>query len=246
MAYRRRRVFKRKRKVSLYARRPPVRGYIRRAVSVALKRQIETKFRQYPFNAVGSSISGGSAIDFSAGFEYGANTQIAALTTIANGTGEGQRIGSQIKVRGIYIRFAVQPGDWYNGIRFIIFSPKKSVDSSSVTAMTQQVLSNVTSSGFQWLAPVDTENFKVYMDKTMVPRFVPTGDLTTPGGTNSVPVTRFVRKFIKLSKVIKWDVSAPVMPTNSIYLMAISDSVSSLNGDPKVVAGFVKLYYQDA
>lgn len=215
---------------------------IKKIVRRELRKNIEMKFRQYKMDAVGHSITGGAAVDFTAGFEYGASTALASLCDIANGTGEGQRIGGQIRVKGIHLRFAFQPGDWYNNVRFIVYSPKKNWTNSSVTAAVQQVLSDVSSASTQWSAPVDTENFKVYMDKVYNARFLPTGDATT----TSVAQTKFVNKFIKLNKLIKWDVSAPVMPTSNIFLMAISDSSTAVNGDPKVITGFIKVFYQDA
>lgn len=239
MAYRRKRTVKRQIR-KRYGRRRT--GLIKRVVKQQLNKAIEMKQRIYQHNAVGASVTGGAAVDFSA-FSYGNGTIVAALSAgVANGTGEGQRVGNRITLKGCLVNLAFQPGDSYNNFRILLVTPKKTYDKTGVTGFTQQLLSNQGSSATQWLQPVDTDVFKVYWDKRYTLRYVPKDG----NSANVLPQNRFLRKFIKLNKPIKWELSAPVSPTTDIFLVAISDSTVGLGTDPGTIAGHVKIWYQDA
>lgn len=213
---------------------------VKRYVKRALSRNVEMKLRQYTYSAVGLNTAGGAAVNFGA-FQYGSGSSVAGLCAgVANGTGEGQRIGNSIILKGAYVNFALQPGDNTNYMRILLVTPKKAADLSSTSAFVQQLLSNTASSGTQWLAPVDTDVFKVYFDKRFWAKFSPVDGSTA----TSVPQARFIRKFVKFNKKIRWQLSAPVLPTNDVFLVAISDS--AIGADPGAVAGSVKIWYQDA
>jgi len=76
-------------------------------------------------------------------------------------------VGHQIILRGIYINLAVQcaSATEQNYVRFAVIRPKGQISTTSVASLTQQVFSNQASSATQWLNPIDTDIFNVYMDK---------------------------------------------------------------------------------
>lgn len=157
---------------------------------------------------------------------------------ISQGVTDGQRIGNRIRLIGCKIYFAVQHSttDLYNNIRFLLLRPKTDRLGTGATLI-QNILSGATSSGTQWASPVDTERYKVYMDKVM-------NLYNRPNAGNDATViapTRFIRKFFKLNGSVQWDDEANVM--RDYLLIAISDSAAIPN--PGVVAGHVKLYYTD-
>lgn len=235
MPYRKRRTYRKKR---MY-RRKGKSGYIKKIVAKAINKNVEMKMRIYQYNSVGVGITGSGVGDFSS-ISYGSASIAAGLCAgIANGTGEGQRIGNSIKLKGFQINWALQPGDNTNYVRILLLAPKKQVDLSSVANFTQQALSNQGSSGTQWLQPVDTDVHKVLMDKRIWFQFRPVDGSTA----TSVAQARFVKKFIKFNKKIVWQLSAPTVPLREIYLLALSDSAAVAN--PGAVAGFVKIWYQD-
>jgi len=124
-------------------------------------------------------------------------------------------------------------------VRLLLVEPIKQVDVTSTANFVQQLLSNQASSGTQWLQPVDTDVHKVHMDKRFWFQFAPVDGLTA----TQVARPHFVRKFVRFSKNVLWQLSAPVVPSREVYLVALSDSAAVAN--PGAIAGFVKLYYQD-
>lgn len=212
---------------------------IKSAVKYELNRMLERKYRQYTFSAVGSSLTGGAAQDFSS-IGYGSSSIVASLCGgVANGSGEGQRSGGQITLKGVHINMVFENGDNSNFLRLMLVSPRKKTDQSSVTAFVAQLMSNTASGGTQWLAPHAKDVFNIYFDKKMYLRYAPLDGTSA----TTVPIPRFVNKFIKFNKKITWDVAAPVNPMNDVFLVAISDS--SVVANPGAVAGFVKLWYLD-
>lgn len=237
MAYRKRSYRK---KYTRKGKRAPIKRIVRRE----LNRAIEMKIRQYAYSSVGISPVSGSAQSFNS-VSYGSDSIVTGLCAgIANGTGEGQRIGNKITVKGCQINLACQSGDFTNYFRLLLVSPRKQATFTSVAAFIQQLFSNQASSSTQWLQPVDTDVYKVYYDKRVNLRYLATGGtggVTDPAAVASV---KFFKKFIKFRKPIKWELSAPATPTNDLLLVAISDSAAVTN--PGMVAGFVKLWFQDA
>lgn len=229
----------RKRKFSRRRRYSRSKSSVKAIVRRELTRNLERKYRQYTYTAVGASLTGGGAQDFSS-ISYGSSAIVASLCGgIANGTGEGQRVGTQITLKGVQINFALQPGDNTNYLRFLLVSPRKKTDQSSVTAFVQQLLSNTSSGLTQWAAPHAKDTFNIYMDKHFFLRYAPVDG----NSAATIPMTRFLNKFIKFNKRISWDVAAAVNPNSDVFLVAISDSGVAAN--PGAVAGFVKLWYQD-
>lgn len=239
MAYlRRRRVFRKrrpKRKVSY-----PIKRYVR----AALRKNIEMKFRQYQWDAVGREpISNG--IPGFGSVSYGGSSIFTSLDGgIDNGTGEGQRIGNRITIKGFQINMAVQTGDYTNYFRMLLVSPKKQYDKSSAANFIQELFSNKASNSYQWLQPVDTEVYKVYWDKKVDFRYLATGGTGGVTDPAAVPGTKFFKKFVKLNKKCQWTVANGYFSTSPLFLVAISDSGAVTN--PGAVAGFVKVWYTDA
>jgi len=213
---------------------------IRREVNRAVNKKIELKIRQYAHTAVGSAISGVGTSDYSS-VSYGGTSIVSALVGgIANGTGEGQRVGGQITLKGVQVNFALQPGDNTNYLRIMLVSPKRQADLSSVANFVQQVLGNTASSGTQWLGTIDTDLYTVHFNKRYFMSFRPLDG----SSATALPYSKFLNKFIRFNKKVKWALNNPVIPINDVYLIAISDSAVVTN--PGAVAGFVKLWYQDA
>lgn len=213
---------------------------IRREVNRAVNKKIELKIRQYAHTAVGSAISGVGTSDYSS-VSYGGTSIVSALAGgIANGTGEGQRVGGQITLKGVQVNFALQPGDNTNYLRIMLVSPKRQADLSSVANFVQQILGNTASSGTQWLGTIDTDLYTVHFNKRYFMSFRPLDG----SSATALPYSKFLNKFIRFNKKVKWALNNPVIPINDVYLVAISDSAAITN--PGAVAGFVKLWYQDA
>lgn len=211
----------------------------RTVANKVVNKKIELKDKRYTYDAVGIEPIGGSASNFSS-ISYGGSAITAALCRgVTNGTNDGERIGHSIMLKGVYINFAVQNADQYNNIRFIVMRPDGREPQTSVTSWVQSIFSGATSSGTQWLQPVDTDYYKVYYDKTLALR---SQDLD---GSSSVVQTRMIKKFIKFPRGIKmeWD-EQNSRPNRDVYIVAISDSVAVAH--PGVVAGFVRIYYTDA
>lgn len=213
---------------------------IKKYVNKRLHETIELKHRIYQYNAIGYNVTGGAVEDFSS-ISYGSGCCIAGLASgIANNTGDGQRIGDTLTIKGVQIRLAFQPGDNQNYIRLLLVSPIKQCDRTSRSAFLQQLMSNQASSATQWAGSVDTTNYKVYMDKQFYIHYMPSDG----ANATQIPMNHFVKKFFKINKKITWDVANGTVPQRELYLVAISDSTIAAN--PGAVAGFVKLWYTDA
>jgi len=80
----------------------------------------------------------------------------------------------------IYINLAVQcaSATEQNYVRFAVIRPKGQISTTSVASLTQQVFSNQASSATQWLNPIDTDIFNVYMDKQ---KFIKPTDISGVG-----------------------------------------------------------------
>lgn len=198
-----------------------------------INKRIETKEVTYTTWSNSTSISYGSGASV-AGF-FGAITQ---------GTGESNRIGNKIQARGIYMRLAIQPADNTNYVRVLVVKPLKDMApnvtvGSGIATFVQNVLSNTAGSSTQWLAPVDTDRYKVLHDKNYFLRF---GPLDGNSGSTIINRMLFVKKFIRLNQKCQWDESGNM--NNDVWLIMLSDSAAI--GHPGVVAGFLKGYYKDA
>lgn len=216
-----------------YSKKVPLKRMVR---SMILKSQ-ETKELTYTYDNVG-----GTNLK---NMSYGSGTAVVGFFgAIAGGTGDGNRIGSRIYARGINIRLAIQPYDYSNYVRIIIFQPKPgmatNIQPSATASFVQSVLSNTPSGVIQWLAPVDTDRFKILSDSNFYLRYQP-----LDGNSNQTTLqTKFYNKFIKVNRPIQWDDTGVI--NNDVYMICISDSGSVGTTHPGAVAGFVRVYYKDA
>lgn len=198
------------------------------------------KEKRYNYDSVGIDPIGGSAVSF-ASISYGSSAIICQLCRgIITGTGEGTRVGHEITLRGLYINLAIQcaSGAEQNNVRIIVLRPKGTFTTTSVAALCQQIMNNQASGGTQWLQPVDTDFFSVFMDKMF---FIKPTDISGVGS----PSQRFCKRFIKFKRGIhmKWN-EADSQPARDLIMFAISDSAAVSH--PGAVAGYVRLYYKDA
>lgn len=210
---------------------PRKKNNVRAIVRQELNKKIETKEIEYDH----TDIAGYSLADVS----YGTSSFVSRpLDGITQGVGDAQRIGTKITLRGMYFRFALQSKTAYANFRLMVVTPKgDKIEESTTSAFIQQLLSNTASSATQYLAPVDTDLYKVHYDKYMLLR-------EEYNGTTAYPMTRFATRFLKFNKPITY-VPGSTSALNQIFFVAISDNATSLSY-PGAVAGFLRLYYQDA
>lgn len=189
----------------------------------------EVKELTYPYSNVNGANF--SSISFGSG---AISTQLC--NGISQGVTDGQRIGNRVKLIGVKIYFPIQNAgsDLYNQIRFLLIRPK--TDRLGVGGtLIQNVFSGTVSGPTQWASPVDTERYKVYMDKVYNIHNI------DGGSSGVIQPTRFLKRFFKLNASVQWDDEGNIM--RDFLLIGISDSGSIPN--PGVIAGHVKLYYTD-
>lgn len=214
---------------------------IARVARAVVRRQVETKERVYPYTSIGTGGVSLSSIGY-----YVAAVNAPIVTSLCSGIVQGvagnQRIGRRIFLRGIKLYLAMQPGDNSNYVRMMIVRPKgNSITTATPTqTIVQDVLSGVVASATQWCNAVDKDKYNVYWDTRMYLRFQPLDGSTT----TTLPQTRFINKFIKVNKKIEFFTDTDVNAINDLLLIAVSDSAAVTN--PGAVAGFIKLWYQDA
>jgi len=94
------------------------------------------KEKRYDYSSVGIDPVGGSAVTFGS-ISYGGSACIAQLCRgITRGTNDGERVGHQIILRGIYINLAVQcaSATEQNYVRFAVIRPKGQISTTSVAS----------------------------------------------------------------------------------------------------------------
>lgn len=209
---------------------------LKKLIQNQIDKNIETKELTYPY----SNIGGTSLVSIG----YGSSSKVVGFFgAIAQGTGDGNRIGNALFARGININlaFAGNTSAITNYLRIIIFQAKKTMATNVQPSVTgtfvQSVLSNNGSSVLQWLQPVDTDRFDVLLDKKMWFRNQPVDGNSSTVISN----TKFFNKFIKINRKMQWDDSNVI--NNDVYMIAISDSALYT---PSTLAGFVRVYYKDA
>lgn len=218
----------------------PLMKKIENIVRYQLDKKLETKEKRYAYDSVGIDPIGGAAVSLGS-ISYGSSTIIAQLCRgITAGTGEGQRIGHEINLRGCYINLAVQcaSGTESNNVRIAVIRPKGTFTTTSVAALSQQIFSNQASSSTQWLNPIDTDFFDVYYDKQV---WIKPSDIGAVGNVSE----KFFKTFLKFGKNgmrMKWN-EADSQPQRDLFVVAISDSITVSH--PGAVAGFIRLYYKD-
>lgn len=176
-------------------------------------------------------------------FNYGASSAlVGCFGSIANGTLENQRIGNRIFARGVYIYFAMQPGDNSNDVRLLVVQPTRSagatpIPASQTATFVNSVMSNSASNSQQYLQPVDTDRWTVLYDKCFNLRYLPLGG----SSADTVPQTKIIRKYIKVNRTLQWDDTGNM--NNDVYIIGLSNSAAIPN--PGNVAGFIKSYFKD-
>lgn len=240
MVYRRR-TFKRKRMFRKSRKGIATKSYVRKIIRANI--ELKRLNMSGTGSAIGRTITNSGAGDFTS-VSYGSTAVAAGLcASILSGTGAGARIGLKIRLKGVYVNLAIQPGDDTNYIRFLLVSPKpgaNKIDYSSTSAFVQQCLSDYGSAASQVIAPVDTDLFKVHFDKKYYMRFVPKdGNSGTTLASN-----RFLKKFIRFNRTIWWDESNSGLPTSDVFLVATSDSAAV--GNPGTQMANVDVFYTDS
>lgn len=203
-----------------------------------VQRSVELKDKYFVYSSVGIEPTTGSVTSF-ASTGYGSASTIAALCRgISRGTNDGERVGHEISLRGVYVNFAIQNGDSYNNYRLMLIRPKGRYTTTNTQGLIQSIMSGTASSGTQWASPIDTDYYKVYWD-----RKINLQNVELASGDS--PQTTFIQKFVKFPRGMKvqWD-EQDAVPNNDVFLVAISDSVAVAH--PGAIAGFVRLYYNDA
>lgn len=218
-------------------------GYkkVARIAQAVVNKNIETKEITYQYNAVGIDPVIGGAASF-ASCSYGSGAIVAQLTRgITTGVGDGNRVGNEIELRGVYLNMAIQcaSGSESNNFRIIVIRPKGQFSTSSTAALVQSIFNNAGSSSTQWLNPIDTDAFKVYYDRKF---WIMPKDINATGNVSEKFVTKFL-KFGKRGIKMTWNISNS-QPFRDIWVVAISDSTAVSH--PGAVAGFIKIYYKDA
>lgn len=173
-----------------------------------------------------------------ASVSYGSGAAMSGLGVgITQGTSDSQRVGNSVRLIGIQLDFAVQGADIFNNFRLMLVKHKTRTTAVGATLISQ-ILSGASSSGTQWLQPIDTDSYYVYYDKRAFLKVVDSG---LPSPNEAVRPIRYFRKFFKTRSILQWDKSGNLI--NDYIIAAISDSVAAEH--PGAIAGFVKLFYTD-
>lgn len=228
-----------------YKKTPKVSRQVNYAVSKALNSKIERKEKIFQFNSIGGN-NGNTAtatiipVSFNS-ISFGSGAAVASLFAgLPYGGGqEGQRIGNQVIANSINISLYLQPGDDTNYMRFLLVRPRQNQNLTSPTNFLESVLTGNGSSVTQFGAPVDTNNFKIYMDKSIFFTKKP-----LDGATSTSIVTSYhLQHFMRIKSKIQYD-QVTKYPLKDYFLIGISDSVAVSH--PGAIAGYVKITYQDA
>jgi len=208
-----------------------MRAYVKKAVA----QKAEIKERIYPFSSVGSGGGNFGSIG------YGASAVTGALCAgIVQGTEAGQRVGRTIQLKGVRYFFPSQPGDTNNYMRLILVQPKGTVDLSSVAGFVSQLLSQTGSGATQWGAPIDTDLYTVFFDKSYHLQSMATGEAVNTWA----PTSAMISGYIKVNRRIEYQApSGSTSPLKDLWLVGISDSAAIPH--PGAIAGYIKLYYTD-
>lgn len=249
----RRRVMRKKRS---YTRKR--RTTVRKLYKMVRRQRPEMKRVRFAHTALGQNPFSPSLsqVNFASPVSYDNGTKIAALcSSIPQGVGDSNRVGSKITLRGVHIDLIGQIKDGltsfntYQQLRLLLISPKRHGPllggAPDAQTFSQRLFTNV-SGELQWAAPVDTDNFRVLYDKRVYLTWKPTVS-AAQNLSYSAPSVRRFRKFVRFNKTIQWPIGSSILAQNDVYLVAISDDGESANtGSPGFVAGFVNIYYTDA
>lgn len=194
---------------------------VKRIVDQEIRKQQETKF--YDASSLGSYTSVGSAQTGSASNQY-----LGCITANAAGTGVQNRVGNEIRISSINLRFDLANDSTLTSypsifrIMVIQWHPASVLTSSPSTA---SFLSAATNATFNYNAPLlpmpQANQFTVLYD-TMV-SVAPTGN---PGCTKAFTV--YITKFPKFAtRNITFVGTGVNDATNHIFVYAVSDSAAA-------------------
>lgn len=210
---------------------------VRAIANSVVTRRAESKEKISLYSSVSAYIGGGS-VSF-ASVSYGTGTIVAGLTNnITQGAGDSQRIGDRIQVKKVEICFPVAGGDARNFLRFMLISNKAQCDKSSLASAVTQIMSNQSSSGTQYSAPVDNDTYTVHWDKMVRLQQADVAGVAT----NEIKLVKKTIVFPKGGFKAQWDLNLSE-PNKELILLAISDSALAPN--PGAIAGYVKVTFKD-
>ena len=162
-------------------------------------------------------------------------TALDIPSLIAQGTEFNQRIGRQIRARGLYLDFTIQGGqsnvvadDKINTMRLLVCQGAPTTTGASIVSM-------LTVS----VGPVNGENFngmkRVFLDQTL--------DLASPGrdSTGYMPALRHFKRYIPLNLIIPY--TSGGASGDTLWLAMVSDS--GVVPNPGCTSGRVELVYTD-
>lgn len=204
---------------------------ITQAVTQAVKKMVETKDITLAHNTIASLDS----IPSTGGASY-------LFSNIVVGATSSTRVGREIDVRGIryYLPIQSSGADTFNTVRLIMVMPIKSFPNTTTAGLFSDIFA---STSWNMYFPINTNKYKVYMDKTLALR----SSAYSGNSATVVPQTRVIKGFIKVNKPIKYEFDVTIAsdrPTSDMILLAVSDSIAVPN--PGALGGFVRIYYKDA
>lgn len=181
---------------------------------------------------------------------------LVLLNSLATGTTQLTRIGSEINATSVQFRLSCVTNDANtdgpNFIRVILFwdrqangvAPVLFADpiSASPALLNNATITTIVNTPYQY---ENSERFRVLYDKvyTLNPRIAQT--VVAGAITETYPVGLYIKKKIKLNRKIKYDAAAlgiGSINTNSLYMAFVSSEAANA---PTVDAGF-RLYFKDA
>ena len=141
-----------------------------------------------------------------------------ALTNVAGGTGQTNRVGNQIRVQSVRLRAAITFPDSTNLVRVILYSPKQALSVMS---------------GIDVFSLVDLDRFNIYHDK-----------LYTGGAAGPVSsLIRISKRFWGRGRAVQFYGTAGTDWANApLFLYVVGDSGAI--ADP-LLTGHVRTFYKD-
>ncbi len=211
---------------------------------------METKINQIVDKKVAKAMQKAARQDYkvynnataATGFNYDAGSfYVNHAPLIVTGTGVGNRLGNEIRLKKLRYQFAFLAGDNYNVCRFLVVRGKSNgVIPTTTSTMSANILSGVTGS-LQVYAPVDKLMWDVLHDELLEVHYAPVDGSTA--ATTQIPVTR--KGEVDLGNVVlKYSQqSSTVITGKQVVLLFVSDSAIAPN--PSVV-GYSSVEFTEA
>lgn len=172
------------------------------------------------------------------------------LTTISQGIQEGQHIGSDIRLKNLYLNFAIQAGTnssfFNNTLRFMIIMGK--LENATSLNIANILYNTGTNTAPYSLSTYDQRRkYKVLFDRTYQ---LSTGYVTAiysgSGAANINPGYKniaHVRKNIPLKDIlVKYNLNTTTILNHGLYYLAISD----VSASGPTILGYARLTYTDS